>query len=74
LISSTISVARDAERSATSMWDVPAYRRVCPLERGQHAISTLSNPLAAVQSTTSVRGVSGKGAVSRPSLIGRVPR
>ena len=31
----------------------------------------LSNPLAAVQSTTSASGVSGNGAVSRPSLIAR---
>ena len=31
----------------------------------------LSKPLAAVQSTTSISGVSGKGAVSSPSLIGR---
>ena len=31
----------------------------------------LSKPLAAVQSATSISGVSGNGAVSRPSLIGR---
>ena len=52
---------------------VPAYRRVGPEVRGQQAISMLSKPLAAVQSATSVSGVSGNGAVSRPSLIGRRP-
>ena len=50
---------------------VPAYRRVGPLACGQQAISMLSKPLAAVQSATSISGVSGNGAVSRPSLIGR---
>ena len=68
-ISSTSSVACSAERFATSMCDVPAYRRVVPASRGQQAISRLSNPLAAVQSATSMSGVSGNGAVRRPSFI-----
>ena len=34
----------------------------------------LSNPFAAVQSTTSASGVCGNGAVSRPSFIGRLRR
>ncbi len=34
----------------------------------------LSKPLAAVHATTSMSGVSGNGAVSRPSLIGMPPR
>ena len=38
--------------------------------RGQQAISRLSKPLAAAQSATSISGVSGNGAVSRPSFIG----
>ena len=47
----------------------PAYRRVGPVVRGQQAISMLSKPLAAVQSATSMSGVSGNGAVSRPSFM-----
>ena len=41
--------------------------------RGQQAISMLSKPLAAVQSTTSTSGVAGNGAVRRPSLIAWPP-
>ena len=68
-------VAWLADRFATSMWR--RARRSGgsgPVVRGQQAISMLSKPLAAVQSTTSMSGVSGNGAVSRPSLIGVVRR
>ena len=42
------------------MCEVPAYRRVGPVARGQHAISRLSKPAAAVQSATSIKGRLGE--------------
>ena len=72
-ISPTISVACAAERFATSMWLVPAYRRVGPLLRGQQAISRTSKPATAAQSATSMSGVAGNGAVRNPSFIAVEP-
>src|SRR5450756_1792225 len=55
------------------MWLVPAYRRVGPVVRGQHAISRTSKPAPAAQSATSMSGVAGNGAVRKPSFIAADP-
>ena len=52
-ISARMSVPAAADRFATSMWLVPAYRRLGPVACGQQAISRTSKPLAAAQSATS---------------------
>ena len=44
-----------------------------PAARGQQAISRTSKPLAAAQSATSMSGVSGNGAVRKPSFIAAAP-
>ena len=44
-ISSAMSRAWPSDRLATSMCEVPAYRRVGPVARGQQAISRLSKPV-----------------------------
>src|SRR5450759_3505597 len=72
-ISPRISVAWVADKLATSMWLVPAYRRVGPVLCGQQAISRTSKALAAAQPATSMRGVSGNGAVRKPSFIVAAP-
>ena len=46
-----------------------SYRRAGPVDFGQQATSSTSNPAELAQSATSFNGVSANGAVSNPSFI-----
>ena len=67
--SSTISEARVGERSSTSTWQMPEYRRLEPSPAGQAQTSSVEKSSAAAQSATAVSGSSANGAVSRPSFM-----
>ena len=69
-----ISVACDADRLATSMWLVPGVAagraRWCAASRRSRGPRS---PSPAAQSATSISGVSGNGAVRKPSFIAAAP-